>query len=210
MTARSSASSAKAHAARLDHHVGYGGAGDSRAQPVIGRGIDHDAAPGRRRDVAMALPVEDVGLVEGDVVAERGERPQQAAIVGGGAVPVGRQQARTVEGDVHFAASCCWSIPSWRAAAGRDDCQQFVHPMRAGMALADGLAGRSPRARRARSGSRSTAASCPSSPRRRARSGSPRDRTAPPRRARARRPAECRRPAPRTRGSWGCRAAPST
>ena len=29
----------------------------------------------------------------------------RAAIIGGGAVPVGRQQARTVEGDVHLAAS---------------------------------------------------------------------------------------------------------
>ena len=51
------------------------------------------------------LPVEDVGLVEGDVVAKRGERLQQAAIIGGGAVPVRRQQARPVEGDVHSAAS---------------------------------------------------------------------------------------------------------
>ena len=53
----------------------------------------------------MALAIQDVRLIERDLVAICDERLQQAAIVSRGAVPVRRQQARSVEGDIHSAAS---------------------------------------------------------------------------------------------------------
>ncbi len=73
-------------------------------------GVDHDAGVVRRLDVAMALPVEGVGLVEGDVVAVPRQLAQHAAIVGRRAVPVRRQQAGAVEGDLHAAVSRTWSF----------------------------------------------------------------------------------------------------
>ena len=69
------------------------------------RPIDHDPRPGRRLDVAVALALERIGLEEGDLVAARRERLEDAAVVGRRAVPVGREQARAVERDPHAAAS---------------------------------------------------------------------------------------------------------
>ncbi len=68
-------------------------------------GYTTTSRPVRRLDIAVLLPVEGVGFVEGDAVAAPGEVAQQAAIVGGGAVPVGGQQARSVEGDLHAVIS---------------------------------------------------------------------------------------------------------
>jgi hypothetical protein len=89
-----------AHAARLDDHVRAPGLLE-RAQggALVGAGVDDHPGPGRIGDVAVLLPIERVGLVEGDAVAARGERPEDAAVVGGRAVPVGRDQARPEEGD---------------------------------------------------------------------------------------------------------------
>src|SRR5690606_17376085 len=68
-------------------------------------GIDACGRPVRRIDVAMLLPVEGVGLVEGDLVAPPGECREKAPIVGSGAVPIGGEQARAVEGHLHAATS---------------------------------------------------------------------------------------------------------
>src|SRR3712207_1506295 len=65
----------------------------------------------------MLLPVEGVGLVEGDGVAAPGEVAQQAAVVSGGAVPIGRQQARAVEGDLHAVISRGAEAPSLAVTA---------------------------------------------------------------------------------------------
>src|SRR5690606_2666304 len=78
-------------------------------------GIDDDLAPIRLVDVAVLLPLVDVRLVEGDVIAAPCQRMQQSTIVGGGAIPVGRQEARTVESDLHSAASFAGDF----AACGR-------------------------------------------------------------------------------------------
>jgi hypothetical protein len=92
-------------AARLDDHIGVPRLCQNGRQ-TSGRGRpDHHPRPFGRIDVTVGLPVIDVGLVEGDLVAARGERPQDPAVIGRCAVPVGRQQARSVKGDLH-ALSC--------------------------------------------------------------------------------------------------------
>src|SRR5207237_7730073 len=63
------------------------------------------ARPWRRIHVTMLLPLVGVGLVENDLVAAAGEIAQQPTIVSRRAVPPGREQARTVEGDLHAALS---------------------------------------------------------------------------------------------------------
>ena len=79
--------------------------GEHGAQPRLRRRVDAHLGPVRRLDVAVLLPVEGVGLVEGDAVAARREVAEQAAVIGRGAVPVGGQQARSVERDPHSATS---------------------------------------------------------------------------------------------------------
>ena len=127
-----------ADAARLDHDVGLARLGEHAAQALDRRRIDHRARPLGRLDVAVLLAVEGVGLVEGDVVAMRRQRLEDAAIIGRGAVPVGRQQARSVEGDFHAASLA----GGWREVAAReagDDREQLVDPVRAAMPRADRL-----------------------------------------------------------------------
>ena len=63
-------------------------------------GIDDDARPVGVGDVAVLLALVGVGLVEGDLVAARGECADDPAVVGGRAVPVGGDQARAEEGDI--------------------------------------------------------------------------------------------------------------
>ena len=87
----------------------------------------------------MLLAVEGVGLVERDLVPVARHLAQEAAIIGGRAVPVGRQKARTVEGDLHCAAS----RPTRRhAAQARDDLLQLLRAMRARVPRADRLEAR--------------------------------------------------------------------
>ncbi len=88
-------------AAGLDHHVGLARLGDHRAGGVLGGGIDLHPGPGGGVDVPVLLPFERVRLVEHDVVAPPGEVGQQPPIVGRRPVPVGGQEARSVEGDLH-------------------------------------------------------------------------------------------------------------
>ena len=71
---------------------------------ALGRGIDDDLRPLGVGDVAVLLPFEGVGLVESDPMATLGEVADDAAVVGGRAVPVGGDEARSEEGDVEAAA----------------------------------------------------------------------------------------------------------
>jgi hypothetical protein len=59
----------EADAACLDDHIGLAAAAATIFSAVDRAFIDDDLAPFRRIDVAVLLPVVDVGLVEGDVVA---------------------------------------------------------------------------------------------------------------------------------------------
>ena len=90
-------------ARRLHDDVGMRRLGEDGTQPVGGGGVDDRAGIGGRIDVAVLLPVEGVGLVEGDVVAVGGEGGEDAAVIGRGPVPVARQEAGAVEGDLHAA-----------------------------------------------------------------------------------------------------------
>ena len=94
-----------AHAARLDHDIGVGGFVHDAGEALDGGGIDGDARPVGRIDIAMLLPIESVGFVETDVMAATGQFAQDAAIIGGGAVPVGGEEAGSVKGDFHAAGS---------------------------------------------------------------------------------------------------------
>ena len=79
----------KADAARLDDDISLRG----ERRDMLERGqaafIDHDRAPVGRADIAMLLPIVDVRLEKGDVVAVPRQRSQKAPIVGGGTIPVG-------------------------------------------------------------------------------------------------------------------------
>jgi hypothetical protein len=55
--------------------------------------IHHNLCPVGRCDVTVRLPVEGVGFVKGDVIAERRQRLEDAPVIGGRPVPVGRQKA---------------------------------------------------------------------------------------------------------------------
>ena len=74
----------------------------SAAAVVVAR-VDHDLRPRRIGHVAVLLAVERVGLVERDAVAALVQRADDAAVVGGGAVPVGGDEAGAEEGDVSSA-----------------------------------------------------------------------------------------------------------
>ena len=91
--------------------------------------------PVRRVDVAVVLAVESVGLVEGDVVAARGEIAGEAAVIGGRAVPVGGQEARSVEGDLHADISTAGACAMRRFRDG----QKLVDAVGAGVTLPDRL-----------------------------------------------------------------------
>ena len=87
-------------AARLDQHVELATPRPrAAASPSAVAGQTTTRAQSRIRDVAMLLPLVGVGLEEGDLVPARRQRLEQPAIIGGGAVPVGRDQARAVEAD---------------------------------------------------------------------------------------------------------------
>ena len=86
---------------RLDHDIGPAGFGENAVETRLGRGIDHRAKPFGRLDVAMLLAVEGIGLVEGNRMAAIGQSPQDSAVVGGRAVPVGGQDAGSVECYLH-------------------------------------------------------------------------------------------------------------
>jgi hypothetical protein len=93
-----------ADAAGLDDDIGPRRLRQRVPNAGFGRGVDDHMAPGRRVDVTMALSVERVGFEECDVVTERRQGPENAAVVGRGAIPVGRQQAGPVHRDLHSAA----------------------------------------------------------------------------------------------------------
>ena len=100
----------------------------------------------------MLLPFVSVGLEEGDLVAARGQRPDDPAVIGRGAVPVGRNQARAVEGDIQSGASA-WPPATagfglFQAAA---DIQQLIDAMGAGVPGLDGCEPRTGQRRRDRS-----------------------------------------------------------
>src|SRR5690606_22873982 len=71
---------------------------------------DHRTGPRRRIDVAVLLPVEGVGLVEGDLVPPLRQSAQDAAIIGRRAVPVRGEQAGAVEGDLAWACRSVHAI----------------------------------------------------------------------------------------------------
>ena len=100
--------------ARLDQEIGTAGLLQRMFDTVLGGRIHHDPRPIRVGDVAVFLPVEGVGLVKRDAVTIGGERLQHAAIIGGGAVPVGRDEARSEKGDVeaHCAAAIAPTLSS--------------------------------------------------------------------------------------------------
>src|SRR5262249_14809408 len=57
--------------------------------------------PFRRLDIGVVLALEGARLEKADAVAALGKRPDQAAIISGRTVPIGRQQAGAVEPDLH-------------------------------------------------------------------------------------------------------------
>ena len=77
-----------ADAARLDHDVRGAGFGEDACAGLRGCFVDDRMGVSGRIDVAMLLPLEGVGFVEGDVVTSRGKVAQEAAVIGGGTVPV--------------------------------------------------------------------------------------------------------------------------
>ena len=91
-----------ADAARLDDQVRVARVLQRRRHAVgaLAR-IDHHARVVGIGDVAVLLPPVRVRLVEGDVVPAGVQRPDDAAVVRGGAVPVGGDEAGAEEGDVH-------------------------------------------------------------------------------------------------------------
>ena len=161
-----------------------------------------------RGDVAMLLPVEGVGLVEGDLVAAPRQRLEQPAIVGGGAVPVAGDQAGAVESDLHAHAllrsvggtdaAAPTSRRGWRAARRRDGRRCGGRGWSASPVAT--APARSPAS--LRTGQQLAVISVAV----RANRKSVPAGTEPRCRATARRPAGCRRPAPRTRGWSGCPA----
>ena len=60
-----------------------------RALPSFrGRGIDNYLGPFRIQNIAVALPLECIWLKENNLMSERGKRLQDAAVIGGGAIPI--------------------------------------------------------------------------------------------------------------------------
>lgn len=99
-------------AARFDDDIGLGRSRRHLLQRLDGALVDDNLAPFRRIDIAIFLPVVDVGFVKRNVVAFLRQSAQQATIIGGGAVPVSGNQARSVKGDFHSAASLAGSCPT--------------------------------------------------------------------------------------------------
>src|SRR5690606_6980645 len=71
----------------------------------IRRLVDHHFRPVGVRDVAMLLAAEGVWLEEADLMPVPGERAQDSPVIGRSAVPVGRDQRGSEEGDLHRATS---------------------------------------------------------------------------------------------------------
>jgi hypothetical protein len=93
---------AHADAARLDHQVGGARGRETPVEVRVAVGVPHHhARPGRIGDVAVGLALEGVGLVEHHLVAARRQRAQQAAVVSGRSVPVGRDEAGCEERNAH-------------------------------------------------------------------------------------------------------------
>jgi hypothetical protein len=91
-------------AAEFYDHVGVRGGLQRPLHRVDGGLEDGDLRPFRVVDVAVRLALEGVGFVKGELVTARGERLQQAAVIGGGAVPIGGDEARTEKGETHQTA----------------------------------------------------------------------------------------------------------
>ena len=86
---------------RFDYHVGARSLRNHVPDGLRGCVVDFHIGPFGRVDVAVFLPVECVRLVERRSIAPAGEFAEHPAIIGGGAVPVGRQQTRAVERNFH-------------------------------------------------------------------------------------------------------------
>jgi hypothetical protein len=92
-----------ADAAGLDHQVGATRVIHHAQRMLVAlAGIDDHLGPVGVGEVAVLLPAIGVGLVEAHAVAPLVQRTDDAAVIGGGTVPVGRDQARSEEGDIHF------------------------------------------------------------------------------------------------------------
>src|SRR5688572_5400115 len=65
--------------------------------------IHHHFRPIGIRNVAMLLTIVHVGFEEGNVVSLLSERPNDASIISGGAVPKRGHEARTEKGDAEMA-----------------------------------------------------------------------------------------------------------
>ena len=75
-------------AAGFDDDVCVLSLGQHRLHAGDGCGIHGDLRPVGRLDIAVALPVEGVRLVERDAVAQPGQRAQQATVIRCGTVPI--------------------------------------------------------------------------------------------------------------------------
>src|SRR5437868_13559720 len=71
----------------------------------------------------MLLSLEGIRLVERDLVTKSRQRLEQAAIIGGGAVPVGGDQARSEECNSHGITAC-------RAGSADSACSGLCLPLR--------------------------------------------------------------------------------
>jgi hypothetical protein len=90
-----------ADATGFDDEVGALGGADDVVDVAIGGGvIDDDFGPIGIFDVAMFLAVVGVGFVKGDAMSPTMEGFDDAAIIGGGAVPIRGDEAGTEKGDV--------------------------------------------------------------------------------------------------------------
>ena len=138
-------------------------------------GIDDDLRPVGVRHVAVLLPPVGVGLVERHAMTALVQRADDAAVVGGRAVPVCRDQARAEERDFQAGThAAALALPLTARQLGVDG-QQLVDAVGARVAREDRAAGRAPPVppRAPRSASTSRKCGCISAPSRATRKSSP-------------------------------------
>ena len=136
MVARSRSSSAKPTPLALTTTSARRGASHCGAQALIRGRIHHHLAPSWWCYVSMALAIQDVRLIERDIVAIGGECLQQAAIISRSAVPVATTTGSSRRRRSSFCClpQCC-RLAHRRSTARGNDRQQFIHAVRAGVAL---------------------------------------------------------------------------
>src|SRR6195952_754383 len=94
--------------ARLNENIRPTRSGFKRSLPALGScGIDDHASPIGIWNITMALPFERIRLIKHDLMSERGEGAQDAAVIRGGTVPIARHKAGPEEGYSHEAIRSC-------------------------------------------------------------------------------------------------------